>query len=241
MCWSQGPDGGVTKAIGTRSGLQRVTSVRQTELGDTERARIRAGDRAAFADLYDQYARVVYNHALRMTGNWSEAEEAMSETFLAAWRARESVEPDGGSLKPWLLGIATHKAHNANRGVRRRLAFLSRYPQPPPVDDFADATAGRIDDARRLAVVHDALGRLRRQDREVIALCVSAGLDYQEAAEALGVPVGTVRSRLSRARARLARLSSGSLDDRKPEPRGPRGEIGSEAAPAALFLQEETG
>ncbi|MFD7278280.1 RNA polymerase sigma factor [Streptomyces sp. NPDC059862] len=205
------------------------------------RARIRAGDRAAFADLYDEHARAVYNHALRLTGNWSEAEEAMSETFLAAWRTRETVEPEGGSLKPWLLGIATHKAHNANRGLRRRLAFLARSPEPRPVEDFADETAGRIDDARRLAVVHEALGRLRRQDREVFALCVSAGLDYRQAADALGIPVGTVRSRLSRARARLARMSSGQLDRAQAEPRGPRGEKESEAAFAATFLQEETG
>ncbi|MFF8968655.1 RNA polymerase sigma factor [Streptomyces sp. NPDC014995] len=205
------------------------------------RARIRAGDRAAFADLYDEHARAVYNHALRLTGNWSEAEEAMSETFLAAWRTRDKVEPEGGSLKPWLLGIATHKAHNANRGLRRRLVFLARSPAPRPVEDFADETVGRIDDARRLVVVHEALHHLRRQDREVFALCVSAGLDYQQAAEALGVPVGTVRSRLSRARARLARISSGELDRTGAEPRGPRGEKESEAAFAAMFLQEETG
>ncbi|WP_128379744.1 RNA polymerase sigma factor [Streptomyces cavernae] len=211
------------------------------------RARIRAGDRAAFAELYEQHARAVYNHALRLTGDWSEAEEAMSETFLAAWRTRETVEPEGGSLRPWLLGITTHKARNSNRGLRRRLAFLARYPGPPPVEDFADETAGRIDDARRLAVVHDALGRLRRQDREVLALCVAAGLDYQQAAEALGIPVGTVRSRLSRARARLARLSSGRParatrpGREKPEPRDARGAVEGEAALAAMFLQEETG
>ncbi|MCP3770860.1 MULTISPECIES: RNA polymerase sigma factor [unclassified Streptomyces] len=205
------------------------------------RARIRSGDRAAFADLYDRYARAVYNHALRLTGNWADAEEAMSETFLAAWRTRETVEPEGGSLKPWLLGIATNKARNANRGVRRRLAFLARSPEPRQVEDFADETAGRIDDARRLATVHEALSRLRRQDREVIALCVAAGLDYRQAAEALGIPVGTVRSRLSRARARLARISSVPPRGRgrKAEPPGARGEMESEAAFAALFLQEE--
>ncbi|MET8136223.1 RNA polymerase sigma factor [Streptomyces sp. NPDC006290] len=203
------------------------------------RARIRAGDRAAFAELYDQYARAVYNHALRLTGNWSQAEEAMSETFLAAWRGRERVELDGGSLAPWLLGIATHKAHNANRSLRRRLAFLARSPQPRPVEDFAEEAAGRIDDARRLALVHEALGRLRRQEREVFALCVSAGLDYRQAAETLGVPVGTVRSRLSRARAKLARLSSGQGSGKTELP-GPRGEMESEAAFAALFLKEET-
>ncbi|MGY3202987.1 RNA polymerase sigma factor (sigma-70 family) [Streptomyces sp. TE5632] len=226
--------------------MQRVRSVRHTEPAESLRARIRAGDREAFADLYDQYARAVHHHALRLTGNWSEAEEAMSETFLAAWRTRETVEPEGGSLKPWLLGIATHKAHNANRGLRRRLSFLARCPPPSPVEDFADETAGRIDDARRLAAVHDALRRLRRKDREVLALCVAAGLDYRQAAEALGVPVGTVRSRLSRARARLARLSAdqagqaGQAGHEKAEPRSPRGEVESEAAFAALFLQEET-
>ncbi|OIJ68166.1 RNA polymerase sigma factor [Streptomyces mangrovisoli] len=219
------------------------------------RARVRAGDRAAFAQLYDEHARAVYSHALRLTGNWAEAEEAMSETFLAAWRTRETVDPEGGSLKPWLLGIATHKAHNANRGVRRRLAFLAGHPPPPPVRDFADDAAGRIDDARRLAAVHDALRQLRRQDREVIALCVGAGLDYAAAAEALGIPVGTVRSRLSRARARLARLSSqpsdrgsrtdprtraGGTDRNRAERPALRGAEESEAAFAALFLQEDT-
>lgn len=167
------------------------------------RARIRAGDREAFAVLYEEYARTVYNHAYRLTGDWSTAEEVLSETFLAAWRTRQAIEPEGDSLRPWLLGIATNKARNANRGRGRRLAFLARRPAPEPVADIADATAGRVDDARRLAAVQRALGGLRRQEREVLVLCVWSGLDYAEAAEALGVPVGTVRSRLSRARTRL--------------------------------------
>ncbi|MEU0412187.1 RNA polymerase sigma factor [Streptomyces griseorubiginosus] len=211
--------------------------MRDTAAAEPSRARIRDGDRAAFGELYDLYARAVHNHALRLTGNWTEAEEAMSETFLAAWRTRETVDPEGGSLKPWLLGIATHKAYNANRGLRRRLAFLARSPEPRPVEDFAEETAGRIDDARRLAVVHRMLARLGRQDREVLALCVSAGLDYRQAAEALGIPVGTVRSRLSRARARLARLSAEAAEA---EPPTARGGMESEAALAALFLKEET-
>ncbi len=141
---------------------------------------------------------------------------------------------------PWLLGIATHKAHNANRGLRRRLAFLTRTPQPRSVADFADETVRRIDDARRLASVHDALRQLSRPDREVIALCVGAGLDYRQAAEALGIPVGTVRSRLSCARARLARYSAGPASGSNAEPHERRGEKEGEAAIAALYLQEET-
>ncbi|MFE2374899.1 RNA polymerase sigma factor [Streptomyces sp. NPDC059398] len=207
------------------------------------RARIRAGDRQAFAELYEEHARPVYNHALRLTGNWSTAEEVMSETFLAAWSHRERLEPEGGSLRPWLLGIATHKAYNANRGLRRRLAFLASRPAPPPVPDFAEEAAGRLDDSRRLAAVHAALSGLRRQEREVLALCVWAGLDYAQAAEALGVPVGTVRSRLSRARVRLGRLSEEHQERQERreqrEPRKGRGEGRSEAAFAALPLREE--
>ncbi|WP_189941582.1 RNA polymerase sigma factor [Streptomyces aurantiogriseus] len=168
------------------------------------RVRVRGGEREAFGELYEAHASAVYNHALRLTGDWSVAEEVMSETFLAAWRGRGDVLEGGGSLRPWLLGIATNKALNAQRSLRRRLAFLaSRRGEPEAVDDFADEAVSRIDDARRLAEVQRVLKRLRRHEREVIALCVWAGLDYAQAAEALGVPVGTVRSRLSRARARL--------------------------------------
>ncbi|MFF5588480.1 RNA polymerase sigma factor [Streptomyces hygroscopicus] len=222
------------------------------------RARVRAGDREAFAELYESYARTVYNHAYRLTGDWSVAEEVMGDTFLDAWRTREQLEPGDGSLKPWLLGVATNKARNANRGIGRRLAFLARRPAPAPVADFADETAGRIDDARRLAAVRKVYGRLRRGEQEVLALCVWSGLDYAQAAQALGVPVGTVRSRLSRARARLRRLTDQRLADErseegtgkrsggkagersgeKKEPRRRRGEVQSEAAFAALPFQE---
>ncbi|MER7315768.1 RNA polymerase sigma factor [Streptomyces halstedii] len=207
------------------------------------RARIRAGDREAFAALYEEYARTVYNHAYRLTGDWSTAEEVMSDTFLTAWRTRHQVEPEGDSLRPWLLGIATNKARNANRGTGRRLAFLARRPAPEPVADIADTTAGRIDDARRIAAVQQALGRLRRQEREVLALCVWSGLDYAQAAEALGVPVGTVRSRLSRARTRLRRLTEEQLGRAAGasggEPGPGRGEVESGAAFVALSIQEE--
>uniref|UniRef100_UPI000AC56645 RNA polymerase sigma factor n=1 Tax=Streptomyces scabiei TaxID=1930 RepID=UPI000AC56645 len=98
-----------------------------------------------------------------------------------------------------------------------------------PISDFADETAGRLDDARRLAAVRQVYGRLRRAEREVLALCVWAGLDYGQAAEALGVPVGTVRSRLSRARARLARLTDERLRAERAEDPEDAGKAGNAA------------
>ncbi|HEX4724347.1 MAG TPA: RNA polymerase sigma factor [Pseudonocardiaceae bacterium] len=170
------------------------------------RARIRAGDPDSFGTLFDEHARGVYNHAFRLTGNWSTAEDVVALTFLEAWRLRGTVDPDGGSLRPWLLGIATNVARNSRRAARRHAAALDRLPKAEAVPDFAAELVGRIDDAERIRVVRQALATLRQQDREVLALCVWAELDYAAAAQALGIPVGTVRSRLARARKKLARL-----------------------------------
>ena len=171
------------------------------------RARIRAGDKAAFAQLFDDYAKAVYNHAFRLTANWSAAEDVMALTFLEAWRLRGRIDIEGGSLRPWLLVIATNVARNARRAARRHDDALARMPRGEAVPDFADEVVGRIDDAERLAAVRAAYGSLRRQEQDVFALCVWSGLGYAEAAEALGIPVGTVRSRLSRARQKLGRLA----------------------------------
>ncbi|MGP4051769.1 RNA polymerase sigma factor [Streptomyces sp. 2A115] len=175
------------------------------------RARIRAGDEGAFAVLFREHGRTVYNHCFRLTGDWSVAEDCTSLVFLEAWRLREKVERDGGGLLPWLLGVATHVIHRRRRVARRHRALMERMPPPGLLPDFADEVVGRLEDQDRIAAVRAALRRLSRSDREVLALCVWAELDYAAAAETLGVPVGTVRSRLSRARRRLEKLTDKNL------------------------------
>ena len=170
------------------------------------RARLRAGDPDAFGVLFDEHVQAVYNLGFRLTGNWSAAEEVVSVTFLEAWRLRDRIDPGGEPLRPWLLGIAVNVSRNLARASRRHQAAVSRLPPPPPVPDFAEELAGRLDDAARLREAGKALGALRPGEREVIALCVWSELDYATAASALGVPVGTVRSRLSRARRKLRKL-----------------------------------
>ncbi|NJP43365.1 RNA polymerase sigma factor [Actinacidiphila epipremni] len=204
-----------------------------------DRARLRAGDPGAFGRLYDEYARSVYNHAFRLTGNWSTAEDVTALTYLEAWRLRARIDPDGGSLRPWLLGIATNAARNTTRTARRYEAATARLPRDDVLPDFADELVCRIDDAERLAAVQAALGRLRRAEREVFALCVWSGLDYAEAARALGVPIGTVRSRLARARKKLRKLADGQISGENGELRGGRGQIpGSRAHRATRPTQE---
>ena len=188
----------------------------------SQRARIRAGDAAAFAELFDAHAQAVYRYAVRSTSDWAAAEDIVSLTFLEAWRLRGKLRPDGDSLLPWLLGIATNVLRNAARAARRHEAALARVPLREAVPDFADELVGRMHDAEQLAAAQRALAALRRGEREVFMLCVWSGLGYAAAAEALQVPVGTVRSRLSRARTRLQALAQKEL--RTTEPRGVGGQ-----------------
>ncbi|MET9036604.1 RNA polymerase sigma factor [Streptomyces mirabilis] len=176
------------------------------------RARVRAGDPDAFRQLFDEHAAVVHRHAVRMTGNWVMADDIVSLTFLEAWRLRERVFPRDDSLRPWLLGIATNAARNTARAARRHQAALTRVPPPDPVPDFADEVTQRLADTEELAAAQKALSKMRRGEREVFTLCVWEGLDAATAAEALGVAVGTVRARLSRARKRLRKLTELELD-----------------------------
>ncbi|MGW6754141.1 RNA polymerase sigma factor [Streptomyces sp. NPDC055006] len=176
------------------------------------RTRVRAGDPSAFAELYDRYARTVYNHAFRLAPDWHAAEDVMAETFTQAWRLREQIEAEGGSLRPWLLGVATNVARSHYRSNRRyRAAAQAAAQAEMTLPDHANTVAGRLDDQRRIAAALRALAALRRPEREVLALCLWGGLEYTAAAQALGIAVGTVRSRLARARAKLRKHTEAEL------------------------------
>ncbi|MEC4576308.1 RNA polymerase sigma factor [Streptomyces virginiae] len=178
------------------------------------RTRVRSGDPDAYAELFDSYSRALYNHAFRMTGDWAVAEDVMSAAFLEAWRLRGTVDPEGGSLRPWLLGITTNIARNhcrSNRRFRAAAAVAAAAAGAAAVPDHAEEVAGRLDDRRQIAATLAQLSALRRPEREVLLLCLCEGLEYAEAARVLGIPVGTVRSRLSRARTKLRRLADAEL------------------------------
>jgi RNA polymerase sigma factor (sigma-70 family) len=167
-----------------------------------------AGEHDAFGQLFDRHADSVYNYLLRHTADWSLAEDLTAAVFLQAWRRRGEVIFERDSALPWLFGVARQLARNAARARLRYRTALGRVGQQAAtdtaVDDPADLVAGRLDSERQLSQLRLAIGRLPRQQQEVIELCIYAGLDHQAAAIAIGVPVGTIKSRLHRARQRLA-------------------------------------
>ena len=171
--------------------------------------RSRAGDADAFTALFERHARTIYIYCFRRIGDWSAAEDLLSVVFLEAWRRRDKQLPPGKVL-PWLYGIATNVVRNRRRAERRYRAALSRVPAAESVADFGQDVAGRVDDERQLRHALTLLARLPRRQQEVFVLCAWSGLGYDDAAFALGVPAGTVRSRLSRARRALEELDSAS-------------------------------
>jgi RNA polymerase sigma factor (sigma-70 family) len=176
--------------------------------------RAAGGEADSFGVLFDRHAEAVRSYCARRTGSLDAADDLVSIVFLEAWRRREEVELVDDRALPWLYGVARRTVQQRWRTTRRHAQAMSRLPPAPVAPDHAEETAARLDDRRHLAQVHRALSRLRPADRDVLALCVWQGLDYASAAVALGIPVGTVRSRLSRARARLQ--AAGEDDEPSP-------------------------
>lgn len=174
-------------------------------------AGVAAGDAGAFGELYARHARLVFAFCGRRSGNWSAAEDLTSVVFLEAWRTRERAFLVQGSLRAWLLGIAGNVVSTSWRSQRRHRAALARYAgeretQERGSDDAA-AEGMRLADADQTGrLVRAALERLSRPQRQVCELCLLGDLSMNEAAEVLGLPVSTVRSRLEDGRARLRRL-----------------------------------
>ncbi|MEV4713763.1 RNA polymerase sigma factor [Micromonospora sp. NPDC049374] len=177
---------------------------------------ITAGDEAAFGRLFDRYSRPVYNHAFRLTGSWSTAEDVTQATFLVAWRRRHDARLVDGSALPWLLVIATNAVRSEWRSARRWLALIRRLPAERFADgDLADEVSARLDDERRMTEVLAVVRRLSPAEREAVALCLWSGVSYPDAAAVLGISEVAVRSRVSRARSRLARLMPQEIQEGK--------------------------
>jgi RNA polymerase sigma factor (sigma-70 family) len=155
-----------------------------------------AGDGEAFGRIFDRHRSRVYRHSYRLVAVTADADDLVSTVFLEAWRRRQSLRFVDGSMLPWLLVTATNASRNLTRSSHRYRAVLAQLPAANRQDsDLFELDAGEA---------HGALRQLSMNDQRVIALCVLEGYSERDAALALGIPTGTVKSRLSRAKTRLA-------------------------------------
>lgn len=178
-------------------------------------ARMATGDRSALATLYGLEHRPVLAYLHAMTGDAGLAEEVVQDTFLAAWRGA-SAFAGRATVRSWLFAIARRRAADSLRKVGRPTLRLL------PLDDARDAPSAEPDPAdlaiaaATRAEIAAAIDRLGPLHQEILLLTFGHGLSYPELAETLGIPLGTVKSRLNHAKRALRPL----LD---PGPAGPEG------------------
>jgi RNA polymerase sigma factor (sigma-70 family) len=162
-------------------------------------------------DAFDAHGQGIYAFCLRRCGDRDLAEDLMSAVFLEAWRSRRRAFVVEASLAPWLFGVAANLVRNRWRSMRRHEEALKRYRHSLLAEesvhpDHADAVAAQLSRPYLQDALTAAMARLSRKDRDVVELCLCHGLSTQAAAAALGLPHGTVKSRLAHARAALRAL-----------------------------------
>jgi RNA polymerase sigma factor (sigma-70 family) len=190
------------------SQVMQMTSVGSAEQPEPDADlwhRLRAADEDAFRELFMRHSTGVYNFCFRRTASWSVAEDATQATFATLWRraVRHDVEPLRlVSARPVLLAMARNECSNVNRSANRHLHLVDRVRTQPGTT--ADNTEAWVEAEATMTLIRRALAGLPRNQRDVVELVAWSELSLADVAAALHVSVGTVKSRLSRARSRLA-------------------------------------
>jgi RNA polymerase sigma factor (sigma-70 family) len=165
---------------------------------------------ALFGSIFDRHATVLHRYLVRRLGP-DEADAVLGEVFRIAFQRRHTYDVERGDARPWLYGIATNLVAKHRRTEGRRMRAIARLAaQRDDATDVAERAASRVDAERRWQLVAEAFASLPQAEVDALVLHVWEALPYAQVAEALGVPVGTVRSRLHRARGRLRELVASS-------------------------------
>lgn len=161
--------------------------------------RFRAGDELVLRELFDRYGGLVHRLALTCLARHHEAEDVTQATFVAAWRGRQTYDPDRGTLAGWLLGIARRQVIDRLRVIDRERSTVAAVRQLVPVQPDAPSPERVVD---QLLVV-DELSRLTPDQRRVMELAFFDDLTHPQIAGVTGLPLGTVKSHIRRGLDRL--------------------------------------
>jgi RNA polymerase sigma-70 factor (ECF subfamily) len=163
-----------------------------------------AGAPASFGVIFDRHSDAILRYAHARLGP-DLAEDVLAETFLAAFARRASYDTSRPNCLPWLYGIAIRQIGKHRRAEQRGREAIARLPVDAVVLDTDDRCLDRVDAQALSPRLISVLSGLTRQDRELLLLIAWAGLTYDESAEALGLTLSTVRSRLHRIRLKTRR------------------------------------
>ncbi|WP_442929625.1 RNA polymerase sigma factor [Micromonospora sp. WMMC250] len=155
-----------------------------------------------FGLLYERHARVLHGYAYRRLGREA-AEDVVAETFMKAFRARRTYDLGHSDARPWFFAIAIREIARHHRVEQARYRALLRSTEDRGEGDLADRVADAASAHLWRRPLVAALAKLSRRERDVLLMVAWADLTYEEAARALGIPLGTVRSRLHRARHKI--------------------------------------
>ena len=166
------------------------------EISQTDVIKARQGDREAFGRLYEGVARELYRMALYTLGNPQDAEDVVAETFLEAWKGIGGLREEG-SFRPWILRILSIRC-------KRRIGKYVQEKGNLDIEDYLEE--GVPDESGPRAEVREAMARLAPEEREIVVLSVLQGYTMREIGEILGLPQGTVSSKLHRTLKKLRRM-----------------------------------
>jgi RNA polymerase sigma-70 factor (ECF subfamily) len=167
---------------------------------DSEAIGVSLAEPRAFGVVFERHFGAIHGY-LRRRFDDQRADEVTAQTFLIAFDQRGRFDRERADARPWLFGIATNVARGHHRQELRELRTIASLP--PEVGGWIDGVEGRIDAERMRGRLARGLAGLPAEEADVLRLLVWAELNQAEIAEALGIPLGTVKSRLSRARGRL--------------------------------------
>ncbi|GIH21822.1 DNA-directed RNA polymerase sigma-70 factor [Acrocarpospora phusangensis] len=187
--------------------------------GDAEVVRGSLVESERFSVIFDAYFGEIHRYVAQRLGADS-AEDVVAETFLTAFRKRTRYDPSRASVRVWLYGIATNLIRRHHRTELRTLRALGRHGPDPDVPGHEDEVSAQVSAQSLRPSIAAALAGLHQRDRDVLLLVALADLSHEEIASALGIPYGTVGSRLSRARRKLRAVLGESNPMLDPEEAG---------------------